>query len=66
MDQLQQWIDDLTGPATAWLTGVNDWLYTYIMIIALVGTGIFLTIKTRAVQFRHFGRMRKRFPSNGA
>lgn len=59
MDQLQQWIDDLTGPATAWLTGVNDWLYTYIMIIALVGTGIFLTIKTRAVQFRHFGRMAK-------
>ena len=59
MDQLQQWIDNLTGPATAWLTGVNDWLYTYIMIIALVGTGIFLTIKTRAVQIRHFGRMAK-------
>lgn len=43
--------------ATSWLGCVNDALYTWIMIAALVGTGLFLTIKTRGMQFRHFGSM---------
>ncbi|USR79596.1 alanine/glycine:cation symporter family protein [Arcanobacterium pinnipediorum] len=42
---------------TAWLNGLNDWLYTWVMILALVGTGIFLSIRTRAVQLRHFTGM---------
>lgn len=29
---------------TAWLGSVNDWLYTWVMIFALVGTGLYLTV----------------------
>ena len=34
------------------LTKINDLMYTYILIIMLVGTGIYFTISTRGVQFR--------------
>ncbi len=34
------------------LTKINDVMYTYILIIMLVGTGIYFTIRTRCVQFR--------------
>lgn len=34
------------------LTKINDVMYTYILIILLVGTGIYFTIRTRGVQFR--------------
>jgi len=34
------------------LTKVNDVMYTYILIIMLVGTGLYFTIRTRGVQFR--------------
>lgn len=34
------------------LTGLNDLMYTYILIILLVGVGIYFTIRTRGVQFR--------------
>ncbi len=34
------------------LTKLNDLMYTYILIILLVGTGIYFTIRTRGVQFR--------------
>ncbi len=34
------------------LTAVNDVMYTYILIIMLVGTGLYFTIRTRGVQFR--------------
>lgn len=34
------------------LTKINDVMYTYILIIMLVGTGLYFTIRTRAVQFR--------------
>ncbi|MDD6072107.1 MAG: alanine/glycine:cation symporter family protein [Clostridiales bacterium] len=34
------------------LTKINDIMYTYILIILLVGTGIYFTIRTRGVQFR--------------
>lgn len=52
-DGLTAWLDC----ATVWLTGVNDALYTWIMIAALVGVGLFITVKTRAMQIRHFGSM---------
>ena len=34
------------------LTKINDVMYTYILVILLVGGGIYFTIRTRGVQFR--------------
>lgn len=34
------------------LTKLNDVMYTYILIVLLVGTGLYFTIRTRGVQFR--------------
>lgn len=34
------------------LTKINDVMYTYILIVMLVGTGIYFTIRTKGVQFR--------------
>ena len=34
------------------LTELNDFMYTYVLIIMLVGVGIFFTVKTKGVQFR--------------
>lgn len=34
------------------LKKINDVMYTYILIILLVGTGIYFTIRTKGVQFR--------------
>ena len=34
------------------INSLSDLLYTYILIVLLVGTGIYFTIKTRGVQFR--------------
>lgn len=39
------WINDI-------LTKINDTMYTYILVILLVGVGIYFTIRTRGVQFR--------------
>ncbi len=36
------------------LGAINDVMYTYILIILLVGTGLYFTIRTRCVQFRLF------------
>ncbi|MDO5025375.1 MAG: alanine/glycine:cation symporter family protein [Trueperella sp.] len=57
MDNFQEIISRVTGPATEWLAGINDWLYTFVMIVALVGTGLWFTFRTRGVQIRHFGNM---------
>ena len=34
------------------LTKLNDIMYTYVLIILLVGVGVYFTIKTKGVQFR--------------
>lgn len=34
------------------LTKINDVMYTYILVILLVGAGIYFTIRTKGVQFR--------------
>lgn len=31
---------------------INDWMYTYLLLFLLVGTGIYFTIRTRCVQLR--------------
>ena len=36
------------------INSLSDLLYTYILIILLLGTGIYFTIRTRFVQFRMF------------
>lgn len=57
MENFQEQVSRLSGIATEWLGGVNDWIYTWIIITALVATGIYLTIRTRGVQFRHVRSM---------
>lgn len=39
------------------ITAVNDWLWNYILIGALVGCGLWFTWRTRFVQFRMVGEM---------
>ncbi|MBQ7924958.1 MAG: alanine:cation symporter family protein [Lachnospiraceae bacterium] len=34
------------------LTAINNFMYTYVLIIMLVGVGVYFTIRTRGVQFR--------------
>ncbi len=34
------------------LTKLNDFMYTYVLIIMLVGAGVYFTIRTKGVQFR--------------
>ena len=36
------------------LTKINDVMYTYVLIIMLIGIGVFFTIRTKGVQFRLF------------
>ncbi|VEI13610.1 alanine/glycine:cation symporter family protein [Trueperella bialowiezensis] len=57
MDQVQQWLDSITASATVFLSGVSDWLYTWIMLAVLTGTGIYLTIRSKGLQLRHFADM---------
>ena len=42
---------------TQWITSINDVLWTYILIIMLLGCAAWFTIKTRFVQFRMMGEM---------
>ena len=37
------------------LTKINDFMYTYVLIIMLVGVGLYFTIRTKGVQFRLLG-----------
>ena len=46
-----------SGPVVCALLAVDDALYTYVLSALLIAVGLYLTIRTRAVQFRHFGTM---------
>ena len=39
------------------ITSINDAIWGYVLIVALVGCGVWFTIKTRFVQFRMVGEM---------
>lgn len=39
------------------ITVVNDFLWTYILVIALIALGIYFSIRTKFVQFRYFKEM---------
>lgn len=52
---------------TAALSAFSEFWYTFVVIILLVVAGLWFTIRTRAVQIRHFGTMvRTIFSSRGA
>lgn len=36
------------------LTNINNFMYTYVLIIMLAGVGLYFTIRTKGVQFRLF------------
>ncbi len=40
-----------------WISGINDLLWSYILIIMLLGCAIWFTIRSRFVQFRMIGEM---------
>lgn len=42
---------------TQWITSINDVLWTYVLIIMLLGCATWFTIKTRFVQFHMLGEM---------
>lgn len=42
---------------TAFITSLNDWLWGYILVAALVSCGLWFTWRTRFVQFRMIGEM---------
>ncbi len=40
-----------------WISGINDILWSYILIIMLLGCAVWFTIRSRFVQFRMIGEM---------
>ncbi|MBO7609749.1 MAG: alanine:cation symporter family protein [Muribaculaceae bacterium] len=46
-----------SGALNVFLTSINDFLWTYILIAALVVCGLYFTWRTRFVQFRMIGEM---------
>lgn len=40
-----------------WIIGLNDWVWTYLLIIPLIGLGLYFTFRSRFVQFRNFTEM---------
>ena len=41
------------------LTMINDAMYTYILLILLVGVGVYFTVRTRGVQIRLLLQMQR-------
>ncbi len=39
---------------TVLIEKIDGWVWGYFLMFMLVGTGIFLTLRLRFVQFRHF------------
>lgn len=39
------------------VTMVSDWLWSTVLVVMLVGLGLYFTVASRFVQFRYFGRM---------
>lgn len=48
-----------------WINGINDFLWTYILIGMLMGCAVWFTIKTRFVQFRMIGEMIRLLSESG-
>ena len=54
----------MTGVQTCALPIFDDALYTYVLSALLIAVGLYLTIRTRAVQFRYFGTMLRTIASS--
>jgi AGCS family alanine or glycine:cation symporter len=39
------------------LAALSDFLWGQLLVVLLVGSGLFFTVASRFVQFRYFGRM---------
>lgn len=37
-----------------WIVVINDWIWTYILIIFLIAAGLYFSFQSRFVQFRYF------------
>lgn len=48
------------------ISGISDALYTYILVILLIGCGIYFTFRTRFAQFRLFGQQIKAVTEKGS
>ena len=40
-----------------WVIMLNDWIWTFLIIIPLIGAGLYFTFRTRFVQFRKIREM---------
>lgn len=40
-----------------WIVVINDWIWTYILIIFLIAAGLYFSFQSRFVQFRYFREM---------
>lgn len=40
-----------------WIVSLNDWIWTYLLIVFLIAAGIYFTFKSRFVQFRYLKEM---------
>lgn len=45
------------GVLEGFVGGVNDVIWTYLLVILLIGLGLYFTVRSRFVQFRMFGEM---------
>ena len=50
-----EWLNTVTAPAAALVDTVNGWVTNYVLLVLLIGIGLFFTIRTRFVQVRCFG-----------
>ena len=57
LDELLPEIRQIMELLNNWINGVNDILWSYILIIMLLGCAVWFTIKSRFVQFRMIGEM---------
>jgi AGCS family alanine or glycine:cation symporter len=46
---------DVLETFSSWMGIVNDWVWGPPMIVLLIGTGLFLTVRLRFIQLRYFG-----------
>ena len=40
-----------------WIDGINDVLWSYLLVALLLGCAVWFTLRTRGVQFRMLGEM---------
>ena len=64
MDQVLAWLKNLEAGTLKVMTFINDYMANYVLIILLVGIGLFFSFKTRFVQVRCFGEGMKQVFGN--